>query len=38
MPGNRGVKYIHKCIVEHTDIVGASCPGVEGLNISISVV
>jgi hypothetical protein len=37
MPGNRSVKYIHKCIVEYIDIVGAPCPGIRGLNISINV-
>jgi hypothetical protein len=37
MPGNRRVKYIHKCIVEYIDIVGASCPGIGALNIFISV-
>jgi hypothetical protein len=35
--GNRRFKYFHKCIVEYTDIVGASCLGIEGLNISINV-
>jgi hypothetical protein len=37
MPRNRKVKYIHKCVVEYIDIVGASYPGIGGLNISISV-
>jgi hypothetical protein len=37
MPGNRRVKYFHKCIVEYIGIGGSSCPGIEGLNISISV-
>jgi hypothetical protein len=37
MPRNRRVKYFHKCIVEYIDTGGASCPGIEGLNISISV-
>jgi hypothetical protein len=36
MPSNRRVKYFHKFIVEYIDIVGASCPGIGGLNISIS--
>jgi hypothetical protein len=37
MPGNKRVKYFHKCIVEYIDIEGASCPGIKGLNISIIV-
>jgi hypothetical protein len=35
--GDTKVKYIHKCSVEYIDIVGASCPGIGRLNISISV-
>jgi hypothetical protein len=31
------VKYIHKCSVECILILGASCPGIGALNISISV-
>jgi hypothetical protein len=37
MPGNRRVKYFHKYIVEYIDTGGASCPGIEGLNIFINV-
>jgi hypothetical protein len=37
MPGNRMVKYFCKCIVEYIDTVGASCPGIVELNISINV-
>jgi hypothetical protein len=28
MPGNRRVKYFHKCIVKYIDTGGASCPGI----------
>jgi hypothetical protein len=34
--GNRRVKYFHTFIVEYIDIVRTSCPGIGGLNISIS--
>jgi hypothetical protein len=33
---NRRVKYFHKYIVEYVVIVVASCPGIGGLNISVS--
>jgi hypothetical protein len=36
MPGNRRVKYFHKFIVEYIEILQASCPGIGGLNISVS--
>jgi hypothetical protein len=36
MPRNRRVKYFHNFIVEYIEIVGASCPVIGGLNISIS--
>jgi hypothetical protein len=36
MPRNRRGKYFHKFIVEYIEIIRASCPGIGGLNISIS--
>jgi hypothetical protein len=35
MPGNRRVKYFHKCIVEYIDIAGVSCPGTGELSMYI---
>jgi hypothetical protein len=37
MPGNRRVKYLRKRIVKYIYVGRASCPGIGGLNIYVSV-